>query len=62
MVITVLMATWLSKNTKIHNLSQTMVFTPHIASMVSVSILWILMLDPKGIINQILSILRMEES
>lgn len=56
MVITVLMATWLSKNTKIHNLSQTMVFTPHIASMVSVSILWILMLDPKGIINQILSI------
>lgn len=56
MVITVLMATWLSKNTKIHNLSQTMVFTPHIASMVSVSILWILMLDPKGIINQVLSI------
>lgn len=56
MVITVLMASWLSKNTKIHNLSQTMVFTPHIASMVSVSILWILMLDPKGIINQVLSI------
>lgn len=56
MVITVLMASWLSKNTKVHNLSQTLIFTPHIASMVSVSILWVLMLDPQGIINQILSI------
>lgn len=54
MIVTVLMATWLSKNTKVHNLSQTMIFTPHIASMVSVSILWVLMLDPQGIINQIL--------
>lgn len=56
MVITMLMASWLSKNTKIHNLSQTLIFTPHIASMVSVSILWVLMLDPQGIINQILSV------
>lgn len=54
MIVTLFMATWLSKNTKIHNLSQTMIFTPHIASMVSVSILWVLMLDPQGIINQIL--------
>lgn len=56
MVITLLMASWLSKNTKIHNLSQTMIFTPHIASMVSVAILWILMLDPEGLINQFLLI------
>lgn len=56
MLITVLMASWLSKNTKVHNLSQTMIFTPHIASMVSVAILWVLMLDPQGIINQILKI------
>lgn len=60
MVITLLMAKWLSKNTKIHNLSQTMIFTPHIASMVSVSILWVLMLDPQGIINQVLSIFGIE--
>lgn len=60
MIITVAMATWLSKNTKIHNLSQTMIFTPHIASMVSVSILWILMLDPQGIINQILLLLKIQ--
>ena len=56
MVVTVLLSSWLSKNTKIHNLAQTMIFTPHISSMVAVGILWVLMLDPQGIINQILAI------
>lgn len=56
MVVTVLMSSWLSKNTKIHNLAQTMIFTPHISSMVAVGILWVLMLDPQGIINQILAL------
>ena len=56
MVITVLMSSWLSKNTKIHNLAQTMIFTPHISSMVAVGILWVLMLDPQGIINQFLGL------
>ena len=56
MVVTVLMSSWLSRNTKIHNLAQTMIFTPHISSMVAVGILWVLMLDPQGIINQILAI------
>ena len=56
MVVTVLMSSWLSKNTKIHNLAQTMIFTPHISSMVAVGILWVLMLDTQGIINQILAI------
>lgn len=53
-VITTLMAAWLAKNTKIHNLTQTMVFTPHIASLLSVSILWIALLEPQGVINTIL--------
>ena len=56
MIVTVLMSSWLSKNTKIHNLAQTMIFTPHISSMVAVGILWVLMLDPQGIINQILAL------
>lgn len=55
-VVTILMAAWLAKNTKIHNLAQTMVFTPHIASLVSISILWIAMLNPNGIINQVLAV------
>ena len=56
MIITVLMSSWLAKNTKIHNLAQTMIFTPHISSMVAVGILWVLMLDPQGIINQCLGL------
>lgn len=56
MVVTLLMATWLRKNSRIHNLSQTMIFTPHVSSMVSVAILWTLMLDPQGIINQALAL------
>lgn len=60
MVITVLMAVWLSNNTKVHNFAQTLIFTPHISSMVAVSILWVLMLDPQGIINQILAVFGIE--
>ncbi|MGI6700252.1 MAG: ABC transporter permease subunit [Christensenellales bacterium] len=57
MVVTIFMSTWLSSNTKIHNIAQTMIFTPHISSMVAVGILWVLMLDPQGIINQMLAFL-----
>ena len=59
-VVTIAMAAWLSKNTRIHNAAQTMVFTPHIASLVSVSIVWIALLNPNGIINQILAIFGIE--
>ena len=54
MIVTTMMAAWLSRNTKIHNFAQTLIFTPHISSMVSVAILWTLMLDPVGIVNQVL--------
>ena len=59
-VVTIAMAAWLSKNTRIHNTAQTMVFTPHIASLVSVSIVWIALLNPNGIINQILAVFGIE--
>ena len=55
-VVTLSMAAWLSKNTKIHNAVTTMVFTPHIASLVAISILWIALLSPSGIINQLLAV------
>ena len=38
MFVTLFMAAWLSRNTKIHNFVQTLIFTPHISSMVAVSI------------------------
>lgn len=56
MIITVLMSSWLSQNTRVHNIAQTMIFTPHISSMVAVGILWVLMLDPQGIVNQFLGL------
>ncbi len=59
-VVTIAMAAWLSKNTRIHNAAQTMVFTPHIASLVSVSIVWIALLNPNGIVNQILAVFGIE--
>ncbi|XMB73062.1 ABC transporter permease subunit [Mycoplasmatota bacterium WC30] len=59
-IVTVSMAAWLSKNTKIHNIAQTMIFTPHIASLVAISILWIAMLNPTGIINQGLALFGIE--
>jgi sn-glycerol 3-phosphate transport system permease protein len=51
-IVVIAMAAWLARNTKIHNFAQTMIFTPHIASLVAISILWIAMLNPTGIINQ----------
>lgn len=59
-VVTIGMAAWLAKNTKIHNTVQTMVFTPHIASLVSISIVWIALLNPDGIINQLLAVFGIE--
>ncbi len=55
-IVTIGMAAWLAKDTKIHNAAQTMIFTPHIASFVAISILWMAMLKPEGIINQILAL------
>ena len=54
-IVVIAMAAWLARNTKIHNAAQTMIFTPHIASLVAISILWIAMLNPSGIINQVLA-------
>lgn len=59
-VVTIGMAAWLSKNTKINNAVQTMIFTPHIASLVAISILWIALLHPTGLINQLLSYFGIE--
>ena len=60
LVVTIGMAAWLAKNTRVHNAAQTMVFTPHIASLVAISILWIALLHPTGIINQLLALFGIE--
>lgn len=59
-IVTLSMAAWLNRSTKVHNAVQTMVFTPHIASLVAISILWIALLSPQGIINQFLKVFGIE--
>lgn len=59
-IVTLSMAAWLSKNTRVHNAVTTMVFTPHIASLVAISILWIALLSPTGLVNQVLAFFGIE--
>lgn len=52
-------ALWLNKKGVIHSFAQSAIFSPHIISLVSVSMLWMwLMDDDYGLLNQILGVLR----
>lgn len=53
--LAVLIAVFLNRNTGIHNFVQTVVFTPHIISFVSIATLWMFLMDPQyGILNEVL--------
>jgi sn-glycerol 3-phosphate transport system permease protein len=55
--LAVLTAVFLNANTPLRNFTQGVVFTPHIISSVSVSILWAFMMDPQfGILNYVLGL------
>lgn len=57
MVLSILLALWFSKHTKIDRIGQTAIFTPHIISLVSVSMVWMWIMDPDmGLLNYLLSI------
>lgn len=61
LVMALLLALWLNKRCIIKNLVQSAIFTPHIVSMVSVSILWMWLMEPNvGFLNYILSITGIE--
>ncbi|MDR3280873.1 MAG: sugar ABC transporter permease [Synergistaceae bacterium] len=50
-------AMFLNKNRFIHNLTQSIIFTPHIVSFVAVATLWMFMMDPRsGVLNYILGL------
>lgn len=60
MVLAILVAVWLNskKNQKLNSLVQAALFTPHIISLVSASLIFIWLMDPQiGFINSILSTL-----
>jgi sn-glycerol 3-phosphate transport system permease protein len=51
-------ALFLNKNRFIHNLTQSIIFTPHVVSFVAVATLWMFMMDPKfGVLNHMLELL-----
>lgn len=54
--LALLLAVWLNKNKFISSLAQTAIFTPHIISLVSVSVLWLWIMEPNsGLLNYFLS-------
>jgi sn-glycerol 3-phosphate transport system permease protein len=60
MMFATLLALWFSKKGKIYDFAQSAIFTPHIISLVSVSLVWLWLMDPQiGFINSFLRILRL---
>jgi sn-glycerol 3-phosphate transport system permease protein len=55
-----LLALWISKRGKIYDFAQGAIFTPHIVSLVSVSLVWLWLMDPQiGILNSVLKALHL---
>ena len=52
-----LIAVFLNKRKAIYNFTQSVVFTPHIISFVSIATLWMFLMDPQfGILNEVLGL------
>jgi sn-glycerol 3-phosphate transport system permease protein len=63
MVLSLLIAVWLSKRTRINALVQAGLFTPHIISIVSVSLIWLWLMEPSlGFLNYVLKSLGLPTS
>lgn len=55
LVLSFLLALWLNRKAKIYGIMQATVFSPHIISLVSVSMLWLWLMDPQfGLLNALL--------
>jgi sn-glycerol 3-phosphate transport system permease protein len=63
MVLSLLMAVWLSKKSWINSVVQVGIFTPHIISIVSISLVWLWMMEPSvGYLNYLLKLLGLPPS
>lgn len=53
--ISLVVALWLKRNTRMNRLVQAGIFTPHIVSIVSISLVWLWMMEPnQGLLNYLL--------
>ncbi len=64
MVCSLILAVWIGqKQSKINSVTQVAVFTPHVIAMVSVSLIWVQMMEPNyGILNAMLSAVGLPKS
>lgn len=63
MTISLLIALWLSKQTRLNFVIQAGLFTPHIVSIVSISLIWLWLMEPNlGFLNYILKTLGLPTS
>ena len=55
MALSLLIAVWLNRKTRINALVQAGIFTPHIVSIVSIALVWLWLMDPdQGLLNFVL--------
>ena len=54
MLFALLFASWLQKKKPLNNFSQTAIFTPHLVSMLSCSMIWSWLMDDAGLFNTVL--------
>ncbi|NHN29957.1 carbohydrate ABC transporter permease [Paenibacillus agricola] len=63
MVISLLFAIWLSKQSKFNSIVQAGLFTPHIISIVSIALVWLWLMEPNlGLLNFVLKALGLPTS
>lgn len=56
MIFALLFAAWLQRDTKLNNIAQTAIFTPHLIAMLSCSMIWSWLMDEQGILNTVLAV------
>lgn len=62
-VISMLMALWLNKKTQLNAIVQAGIFTPHIISIVSIALVWMLLMEPNhGVLNFLLEAVGLPRS
>lgn len=56
--LSLLMAVWINKNRKLHTITQTLIFTPHLIATMSIAFIWSWILDQHsyGLLNTILGL------
>lgn len=55
MLLSLLIAVWLSRKSRINAIVQAGIFTPHVVSIVSIALVWLWLMDPnQGLLNYVL--------